>query len=104
VRFCSNSENFPQDKEYDSWGAVADYVFQVVPVSVLLAGHSILLVEEFQRNICIDAPPRSGGDSRGRWYERCELQILIIRQDGMYDISLLLARNRPHIAVDESGG
>ena len=104
MHFCFRSEIFLQDKEYDSWGAVADYVFQVFLVSVSPAGHSILLVEEFQRNICIDAPPRSSGDSRGRWYERCELQTLIVRQDGVHDISFLLAKNKPHIVVDESGG
>jgi len=104
MHFCFCSEFFLQDKEYDSWGTVADYVFQVVPVSMLLAGHSILLVEEFQRNVRIDAPPRSGGDPRGRWYKRCELQILIVRQDGVHDISILLAKNKPHIVVDETGG
>ena len=89
MRFHFRSELCLQDKEYDSWGAVADHVFQVFLVSVSLAGYSIPMVEEFQRNICIDAPSRSGGDSRCRWYERCELQILIFRQDGVHDHYLI---------------
>ena len=63
VCFCFCSELYLQDKEYDSWGAVADYVFEVVLISVSLAGYSTLLMEEFQRDICIDASSRSGGDT-----------------------------------------
>ena len=85
-------------------GVPLQTVFQVFLFSVSLLGHSILPVEEFQRNIRIDAPPKSGGDSRGRWYECCELQTLIVRQDGMHDISFLLTKNKPHIVVDENGG
>ena len=53
---CSHSDICFQDKEYDSWGAVADYVFQVVPVCLQQARHSTFLVEELRRNIRIVAP------------------------------------------------
>ena len=98
------SECCLQDRKYDSWGAVADYVFQVVIVSASLAAHSTLLVEEFQRYIRIDAPSRSCGDSYGRLYERSEFQILIVGQGGKHDIASLLVKNRPRIMVDQSGG
>ena len=104
VRLCSRSEFCLQDQEYDSWGAVADYVFQVVLISVSLTGHLTPLVEEFQRDICIDAPSRSGGDSRGGRYKHSELRVLTFKQHCEHDIPFLLAKNRPHIVVDESGG
>ena len=40
MHFRFRSEFFLQDKEYDSWSAVADYVFQVFFVFVSPAGHS----------------------------------------------------------------
>jgi len=53
-------------EEYDSWDAIADYVFRVIRVPVSLSHHSILSLEELQRYISIDAPSRPGGASRGR--------------------------------------
>ena len=102
--FRFRSEFCLQYKEYDSWGVVADYVFQVVIVSALLTRHSTLLVEEFQRDIRIDAPSRSCEDSYGRLYERSEVQVLIIRQGCEHNISFLLVKNRPYIVVNENGG
>ena len=98
------SEWFLQDSEYDSWSAVADYVFQVIPFSVLLLEHSILSVEEFECYVCIDASSGSGRDSYGRPYGHSRLQILIVKQGGLQDVSSLLVENRPQIVVDEGGG
>ena len=35
--FCFRSDYYPQDKEYDSWDSIADYVFQVPPTSCVVA-------------------------------------------------------------------
>ena len=32
--FCFRPDCYPQDKEYDSWNSIADYVFQVIPTFV----------------------------------------------------------------------
>ena len=36
--------------------------------------------------------------------EHSRRQVLIYKQDGVHDISFLLANNGPQIVVDESGG
>ena len=46
VPFCPYAEFCFQDEEYDSWDAIADYVFQVDPFLVLSPGHSTLSMEE----------------------------------------------------------
>ena len=101
---CFCSEWFLQDSEYDSWSAVADYVFQVIPFSVLLLERLIPSVEEFECYVCIDASSGSGRDSCGKLYGHSRLQILIFKQDGLRDVSSLLVENSPQIVVDEGGG
>jgi len=55
IPFCLYSELYLQE-EYDTWDAIADYVFQVIPFSVLLPGNSTLLMEELRCCRRIDAP------------------------------------------------
>ena len=55
----------PQDEEYDSWGPIADYVFQVIPFPSSPLGHSTLSMEELRCGFCIDEPPGFGGDPQG---------------------------------------
>ena len=61
-------------------------------------------MEELQCHVCISAQPGFSGISCGKQRERSRSQILIFRQGGVHDISLLLSKNRPQIVVDESGG
>ncbi|KAF9647850.1 hypothetical protein BDM02DRAFT_2478209 [Thelephora ganbajun] len=62
--------NTPYEEEHNSWYAIADYVFQVIPFPALPPGHSTVSMEELQRYIRFDAPSRSGGDSCGCRYGR----------------------------------
>ena len=92
-------------EEYDSWDAIADYIFQVIPFFVPPPGYSTLSMEELQRYICVDAPPRPGGCSCGKLSTDIGFQNLISGQgESSGDILSLLTTKRPRIVVDERGG
>lgn len=63
-----------------------------------------LLAEQSQCDLRTDASSRSCRNTPGRLPEWNQLQILIVMQDGVHDVPFILAQNRPHIVVDESGG
>ena len=64
------SEFCLQDREYDSWGAVADYVFQVIPFPMSLPGCSTSLMAELRRYIRIATPSGSDRNLHGMLHER----------------------------------
>ena len=102
---CFRSDCFPQDKEYDNWDVIADYIFQVIPIPVSSSSHSTFSIEAFECYIRPDAAPGSRGDSCGRLYRLSEFFSLILWQMGdTSDISSLLAKYKPRIVVDEDGG
>ena len=74
--FCFRPDCCPQDKEYDSWNSIADYVFQVIPTFMSSLSHSTLSMEEFKRYIRLDAPSESRRDSCGKPYRLDEFPTL----------------------------
>ena len=64
--FCFHSDFCLQYQEYDSWDAIADYVFQAIPFPMLPPDHLTFSMEEFRRCLRIDAPPRFGWDPYGK--------------------------------------
>ena len=103
--FCFRPDCYPQDKEYDSWNSIADYVFQVIPTFVSSLSHSTLSMEEFKRYIGLNASSGSRGDSCGRRCKLGKFTTLTLWQMGdASDISSLLARHKPRIIVDDEGG
>ena len=94
----------PQDGEYDSWGAISDYVFQVIP-SPCQCQVAQLPIEQLRRYFRINAPPRFGGDPLGKANDHGGFRRLILGKAGDADgISALLAKHRPRIVVDSNGG
>jgi len=62
-------------------------------------------MEEFQRRLCIDAPPRFGGDPHGKTKNAADYGHSFWGQTGdTDDISTLLDRHRPPVVVDSDGG
>ena len=65
-----SADFYLKDEEHDSWGIVADYVFQVIPFPLSPPSHSILSIEKPRCRLSVDAPPRSGRDPYGEANKR----------------------------------
>lgn len=66
VLFRFRSNHYLQDEGYDSWDAIADYVFNVTPFPMPSLDRLTPSTEELKRQICLDAPQGSGGDTCSR--------------------------------------